>query len=134
MKVLPHNSVSETTFKHILKENNFSCTNRLIDTCSICHSIVEDKRPKAIAAVKNHNELVVKIGVGLQIIEKHLPKGIYLRSYYIFIFIYVGFVKVTFDFKSKESLPKGPIQHGSSYYHHVDIPVLIFVVLYFVLK
>lgn len=36
---------------------------------------------------------------------------------------------MTFDFKSKESIPKGLVQIGSTYYNHIDIPVLIVIAL-----
>jgi hypothetical protein len=36
---------------------------------------------------------------------------------------------VTFDFNSKESIPKGLVQIGSTYYNHIDIPVLIVIAL-----
>jgi predicted HNH restriction endonuclease len=68
--------LSKSAFKEILSKEQFCRAKGLVDACPNCHSYVEDKRPEAVKAEKDHKNLVSIIGAGTQIVEDYLPKGI----------------------------------------------------------
>jgi hypothetical protein len=98
-----------------MKREHFKRAKGVVDACPICNSKIMDVDDRTTSAINHHKDLVGKIGGGLQVVEEHLP---------------LGWAQVIFDFKSKESLPKSRIQLGNTYYQHIDIPVLIFVVFF----
>jgi hypothetical protein len=73
----PENFVSKTYFKKIMGKNNFCRARGVVDACPICECLYENISPTECVAQEQHKQLVVKIGVGLQVVEDYLPKGVY---------------------------------------------------------
>jgi hypothetical protein len=76
IKLNPVRHISFPFFKFIAKREGFCRASGVVDACPICESIIKNEREESKFAEKSHKQLVGQIGVGLQIIAEHLPKGV----------------------------------------------------------
>jgi hypothetical protein len=81
VKEHPHDHVSKTAFKNLIKASHFQRASGIIDACPICCSKFANDTPESVLAEAEHKDLVRKIGTGLQIIDQHLPRGLFYISY-----------------------------------------------------